>query len=127
MPFNLRKMRAQAAVAEKQKHYERMLRDIAGEGKLDPETEEGLLEKQRVNKDPEGITEALLEKVRKSTTDVVTEKRLDTEKPSYGCVNRCDALDGSQVPPLEKKRQASKDVMEKEKYEKANEKTKKTK
>jgi len=104
-----------------------MLRDIAGEGELDPETEEGLLEKQRTNKDPEVTTEALLDKVRSATTDTdsVTERRLDTEKPSYGCVNRCDALDGSQVPPLEKKRLASKDVMENEKYDKANTKPKK--
>ena len=124
MSFNLRKMRAEAAMKEKQKHYERMLRDMAGEGKLDPETEEGLLEEQRTGKEPEATTEGLLEKVRQETKEAVTEKRLDTEKPAFGCVNRCDALDGSEVPPLEKKRLASKDVMEDEKYEKANTQTK---
>lgn len=120
MSFNLRRMRAEAAMQEKQKHYERMLRDMAGEGELDAETEEGLLEEQRTNKEPEVATEALLDKVRSETKEAVTESRLDTDKPGYGCVNRCDALDGSEVPPLEKKRLASDDVMEDEKYDKAN-------
>ena len=125
MSFNLRTKRAEAVIKEKQKHYERMLRDMAGEGDLEAETEEGLLEKQRTGKKPEVTTEALLESVRKATSEAVIEKRLNTEKPAYGCVNRCDPFDGSEVPLLEKKRLASKDVMEDEKYEKANTKTKK--
>jgi len=124
MPYNLKRKRAEAAVAEKQKHYERMLRDMAGESENEEKSEEALLEKQRTGKSPEGTTENLLDSVRKEAKDIITEKRLNEEDPSFGGVNRSDPLEGSQVPPLEKKRLASKDAMEKEKYEKANTKSK---
>ena len=125
MPYSLKKKRAEAAVAEKQKHYERLLREQAGESDLPEKSEEGLLEEQRTGKEAKVTTEAQLDSVRSETNEAITEKRLDTEKPAYGCVNRCDSLDGSDVPLLEGKRLASKDVMENEKYDRANNKPKK--
>ena len=87
-----------------------------------PATEEALLSEGRKENKNDAIMESRLDKVRKSTKDVITESRLDSEKSMYGGKIRNKAVVKNDVPPLEAKRLTAKPVMEDEKYKRANEK-----
>ena len=122
MAYNHREVTARKKREEWEKHTEQMLREHFDSYSDRPnKNEEGLLEQQRINKPKHKVTEDQLEENRSEARQAVTEKQLDTTKPAFGGVNRADALDGSEVPPLERKRLATKPVMEDEKLEPANE------
>lgn len=122
MAYNHKEVRARKKREDWERHTEMMLRDNWNSySKSVEKTEEGLLEGQRTGKAPNTVTEEQLDDVREGTREAVTEKRIDTTKPEFGGEFRKDPLDGSEVPPLERKRLATKPVMEDEKLKPANE------
>lgn len=121
MSYNQRRVTARKKREAWEKNVEEKLREQVEKYVGDTSrTEEGLLEDQRVGKDPNVTTERQLEKERSEARQVITEKRMDTEKAPFGGVNRA-SVESGQVPPLEAKRLKTKPVMEDEKYRKANE------
>ena len=122
MAYNHREVLARKKREDWERHTEMMLRDNWDSySKSVNKTEEKLLEVHRTGKAPNTVTEEQLDEVRDVTREAVTEKRIDTTKPEFGGKFRDDPLDGSEVPPLEKKRLATKPAMEDEKLEPANE------
>lgn len=123
MAYNHREILAKKKREDWERHTEMMLRDnwdSFSRGEF--ETEEGLLESQRTGRVPDTVTEEQLGGARSGAREAVTEKRINTTKPEFGGKFRDDSLDGGEVPPLEKKRLATKPVMEDEKLKPANEK-----
>ena len=117
MSFNLKERQARKIITAEVKSTEVMLEELYSdyENTVSEETMEANLDKQRVNKDPEGTLEAELGSRQTGTVKAVTEEKLNTESGAYTKHRQEVKTD---VPLLEEKRLAG-DPTEKEKTQKA--------